>query len=91
MGVFLSEKNKWDVAISTLKKSVSYIGETKKLLDNLPATKSDEIGNIKLRFERSLGKYEQVLLKLVETCPEDKKATINELLAKITELKSQVK
>ena len=63
MAVFLAQEKKATLAVSTLDQAVGYVKSTQAEVGKLPPTRSDEVGNLKHRFELSLQKYPEVLTK----------------------------
>lgn len=64
MGVVLTQKQNKKVALDTFKQVAQLIERTKQDVYKLPPTNADEVGNIKLKFKKSLEKYEEIILTI---------------------------
>lgn len=78
--IFLVEKNKTSQALNTLKQARIFFKETTTLVNQLPPTKADQIGNTKIRFQKSLLKYIEVLSQLVANFSADEQKEVASML-----------
>lgn len=86
MSVFLIQKGESELGIKTLEQAVGSIEATKKLVEGLPSTRSDEVGNLKVNYGKSLLKYQEVLLALPPLADADLAARLQTVKEKLNSL-----
>ncbi len=83
MGIFLVEKQNKNLAVDTIETVIEHDQDIKKHLDKLPSANEDQNRNIKSRFEKSLSKQEEVVLKLLGQFEGEEKKRLSAVITQI--------
>lgn len=87
MGIFLVEKGKSKLAVTTISRGVAYLGKAEVYLFQIPGGGTPEMLSLKDRFEQSLGKHQEIVDALITQLTGSENTALLSISANLTTLR----